>query len=285
MSLHAAVRSREPALPPLPAVEATLGFTAPLSETAYTYAYEPPAGAPRTNIVLDERQVRIADARSIARDLSLDVQGFALVSRPTAVRDFWDEAQTLALGHPEAAEIVREATGASRVVVYDHTLRRRQVGIDDRTAGAPRQPATRVHVDQTVRSGPQRVRDLMGAQAEALLAGRAAIINVWRPIARPARDWPLALGDARSIAPADLIASELRFQHRTGEIYGLVYNPAQRWFYVSDVRPDEVLLLKCWDSDTSVARFAPHTGFQDPTTPPETPPRESIEFRTIAFFD
>jgi hypothetical protein len=285
MSFQAAVRSREPATPPLPFVEARLGFTAPLSETAYTYAYDPPAGVPRSNIVLDERQVRISDARPIAGELSLDVQGFALVQRPTAVRDFWDEAQTLALGHPEAAELVREVTGASRVVVYDHTLRRRLVGTEDRTAGAPRQPATRVHVDQTVRSGPQRVRDLMGDEAEALLKGRAAIINVWRPIGRPARDWPLAVGDARSIAPGDLIPSELRFQHRTGEIYGLAHNPAQRWFYVSEVRPDEALLLKCWDSDTSVARFAPHTGFEDPTTPPDTPPRESIEFRTIAFFD
>ena len=285
MSPHAAVLSREPGLPPLSSVEAPLGFTKRRAETAYTYAYDPPAGAPRTNIVQDERLTPIADARPIASELSLDVQGFALVRRPTAVRDFWDEAQTLALGHPEAAELVRQVTGASRVVVYDHTLRRRMAGTDDRTAGAPRQPATRVHVDQTVRSGPQRVRDLMGDQAEALLARRAAIINVWRPIARPARDWPLAVADARSIAPDDLIPSELRFQHRTGEIYGLAHNPAQRWFYVSELRPDEALLLKCWDSDASVARFAPHTAFQDPTTPPGTPPRESIEFRTIAFFD
>ena len=69
------------------------------------------------------------------------------------------------------------------------------------------------------------------------------------------------------------------------EIYGVAHNPAQRWFYVSEVQPDEALLLKCWDSDTSVAQFTPHTAFQDPTTPPGTPPRESIEFRTIAFFD
>jgi len=285
MSSHAAVLSGQAASPPLPAVQATLGFTARLAETAYTYAFDPPPGTPRTNIVLDEQRVWIADARALAAAPTLDVEGFAFQRRPTAVRDFWDEAQTLALGHPEAAELVRKVTGASRVVVYDHTLRRRLAGTDDRTPGAPRQPASRVHVDQTVRSGPQRVRDLMGDEAETLLGRRAAIINVWRPIVRPARDWPLAVADARSVASDDLIPSELRFEHRTGEIYGLAHNPAQRWFYVSELQPDEVLLLKCWDSDTSVARFAPHTGFQDPTTPPNTPPRESIEFRTIAFFD
>ncbi len=284
MSVHAAALNHRP-ISALSFVEGKLGFTQRSDETQYTYAYDPPDGQRRSNIVLDERTVRIADARPLVQDLSLDVEGFALVRHRTAVRDFWDEAQTLALGHPEAAEIVRAATGASRVVVYDHTLRKRLVGTEDRTTGAPRQPATRVHVDQTVASGPQRVRDLMGDQAEDLLRRRAAIINVWRPIARPALDWPLALADAGSIEPEDLIRSELRFQHRTGEIYGLAHSPEQRWFYVSALQPDETLLIKCWDSDERVARFAPHTAFEDPTTPRGTPPRESIEFRTIAFFD
>ncbi len=190
----------------------------------------------------------------------------------------------MALGHPETAELVKAATGAARVVVFDHTLRRRVDGVNDRTPGAARQPAARIHVDQTVFSGPQRVRQVMGAQAEALLGGRAAIINVWRPIHHVARDWPLAFADARSIAKDDLIAQDLIFPHRKGEIYGVGYNPAQRWLYAPDLAPDEAVLIKCWDSDTGVAQFTPHTGFDDPTTPAGTPPRESIEFRTIAFF-
>jgi hypothetical protein len=140
-------------------------------------------------------------------------------------------------------------------------------------------------VDQTVFSGPQRVRQVMGDEAEALLQGRAAIINVWRPIAHPAADWPLAVADARSVAPDDLIASDLIFQHRKGEIYMVAHNPAQRWLYVPALQIDEAILIKCWDSDPGVARFAPHTAFADPTTPAGSPPRESIEFRTIAFFD
>jgi len=278
---HAAALNADANL--LHAVQARLGFTRRSAETQFTYAYDPPAGERRSNIELDEQSVWIADARGGA--FTLDANGFALVGHRTAVRDFWDEAQTLALGHPEAAEIVRAATGASRVVVFDHTLRRRLSGAEDRSRGVPRQPAGRVHVDQTVRSGPQRVRDLMGDQAEDLLRRRAAIINVWRPIARPAVDWPLAVADAASVDPADLIPSELRFQHRTGEIYGVAHNPAQRWYSVRAQRPDEALLIKCWESDERVARFAPHGAFEDPTTPPDTPGRESIEFRTIAFFD
>jgi hypothetical protein len=255
-----------------PFVHGDLTFVVPSADKPYSYAYEPPPGTPASNIAYESRPVRIQSARDVAGQLSLDVQGVALVDHRSAVRDFWDEAQTLALGHPETAQLVKDVTGASRVVVFDHTLRRRADGIADRTADAPRQPATRAHVDQTIASGPQRVRDLMGEQAEALLAGRAAIINVWRPIRHAARDWPLAFGDARTIAAADLVASDLVFPHRRGEIYLVGYNPAQRWLYIPDLAPDEALLIKCWDSDTTVARFAPHTAFQDPTTPAGTPP-------------
>lgn len=268
----------------LEAISAHLGFTERGTEKHFFYAVEPPEGVPLTNTVVTPHQVSLVNARPIAEKFSLDREGFAIMRSPTAVRDFLDEAQTLALGHPEAAEIVKAATGAARVLVFDHTIRRR-TGDPDRSPHAPRQPVPRLHADQTLRSGPQRVRDIMGPQAEALLSRRAAIINVWRPIGHVARDWPLALGDARSIDPADLLPTDLIFHHRRGETYGLAYNPAQRWFYIPDLGLDEAILLKCWDSDENVARFAPHAGFDDPTTPPGTPPRQSIEFRTLAFFD
>ncbi len=274
-----------PAPASAPLVEASLMFLAPADDRPYSYTYEPPSGVPASNIGYEAHTVRIQAARAFADQLSLDVQGLAAARHRSAVRDFWDEAQTLALGHPETAQLVRDVTGASRVVVFDHTLRRRAAGTVDRTPNAPRQPATRAHVDQTVVSGPQRVRDVMGEQAEALLTGRAAIINVWRPIHHAARDWPLAVADARNVAARDLVASDLIFPHRKGEIYLLRHDPAQRWLYIPDLGPDEAILIKCWDSDASVARFAPHTAFEDPTTPPGTAPRESIEFRTIAFFD
>ncbi|HEX3918269.1 MAG TPA: CmcJ/NvfI family oxidoreductase [Caulobacteraceae bacterium] len=267
------------------AVQATLNFTQRTAEKLYSYTFKPPEGVAATNVFPQPELVRIENARPLAASLDVDVQGFQIVAHKSAVRDFWDEAQTLALGHPEVAELVKAATGASRVVVFDHTLRRRSEGTADRTPGAARQPAARAHVDQTVASGPQRVRDLMGDQAEDLLTRRAAIINVWRPIAHEARDWPLAFADASTVAPDDLMPSDLIFPHRKGEIYAVAHNPAQHWLYVPDLHPDEAVLIKCWDSDTSVAQFTPHTGFEDPTTPAGTPPRESIEFRTIAFFE
>jgi hypothetical protein len=170
------------------------------------------------------------------------------------------------------------------VFVFDHTLRRRVRGVDDRAPDAPRQPATRVHVDHTERSGPQRVRDLLGDEAEELLRGRVQVINLWRPIRGPLLDAPLAMADAQSVAAGDLVATDLVYPGRNGETYSVKYSPAHRWFYFPKMTADEALLLKCYDSASDgTARFAPHTAFVDPTTPADAPPRESIELRTLVF--
>lgn len=238
-----------------------------------SFGYDTPASD--VSEVYTPRRVQIRDGRKI--QASLDVEGFALARQPSAI-DFSDEALTSTIGRAEAAALVRQATGAARVHVFDHTRRKR-------TPEAPRQPSTRVHVDYTAGSAPKRVRDLLGDEAENLLQKRVAFVNVWRAIRRPAADWPLVLADARTIEPGDLTATDIVYPDRRGEIYGLVHNPAQRWFYYPALQLDEALLIKCYDSRTDVARFTPHTAFENPLTPPSAPPRESIEFRTIAFFD
>jgi hypothetical protein len=277
--------SSEPVLPPetQSSVAGVLRFLEPPAEHLFDYRYDPPPGSPQANVDYKPRSVPIENARGILDDGTLDLIGAALVVYPSKVRDFWDEAQTLALGHPEIAQLVKTVTGAQRVVVFDHTRRRRSEGAEPH-AGASRQPVPRVHADQTHESGPQRVRDILGEEAELLLRSRAAIINVWRPIHHPARDWPLAICDARTVDPKDRIRIDLIFAKRTGANYGILHNPHQRWLYVSDLQVNEALLIKSWDSDPAVARFTPHTAFEDPTPPIGTPPRESIEFRTIAFF-
>ncbi len=173
--------------------------------------------------------------------------------------------------------------GADRVFIFDHTVRRHIPCATDRRDGV-RQPVARVHVDHTEKSGPRRVRDLLGAEADTLLRGRVQVINVWRPIRGPLQDSPLALCDARSVRPQDLVPVDLVYPDRTGETYSVTYDPAHQWFYFPEMRADEALLLKCYDSETDGrARFAPHTAFSDPTTPADALPRESIELRSFVF--
>jgi hypothetical protein len=166
--------------------------------------------------------------------------------------------------------------------VFDTTVRSALI---ENPGGKVREPARRLHNDYTEKSGPQRVRDLLPDEADTLLKRRFALVNVWRPIVGPLLDTPLALADARSIAPEDFVATDLKYPDRTGEIYSVTFNPRHRWYYFPRMEPGEAVLIKCYDSATDGrARFTAHGAFVDPTTPAGAPPRESIEARTIAFF-
>ena len=268
----------------LPHVMAPLNYLAPMAERPRNYTYDPPPGVPRSNSLAETHVVPILSARPITAEITLDREGFAVVHHDSAVRDFNDDDEVRRTYYAEAERVLAEATGARRVFVFDHTVRRRVLGVDDRAPGTPRQPATRVHVDHTATSGPQRVRDLLGDEADELLRDRVQVINLWRPIRGPLRDAPLAVCDARSVAQGDLVPSDLVYRDRVGETYGVTFNPNHRWFYVPDMQANEVLLLKCYDSETDGrARFAPHTAFEDPTVGVDVAPRESIELRTFVF--
>ena len=269
----------------LPYVEAELNYLGQTAERPRYYAYDREAGDPPPVMPLEPHRMQIHSLRPVADDLSLDAQGFALVEQRSAVHDFWDDEEVRRIYYPEAERAIREATGADRVFIFDHLQRRRVPGIADRHRGMPRQPAGRVHVDHTARSAPQRVRDLLGEEAEELLRGRVQVINLWRPIIdEPLRDAPLALCDSRTLDSDDLVPSDLVYRDRVGETYSVKYNPAHRWYYAPELRRDEALLLKIADTRTDIpARFMPHTSFADPTTPPDARPRESIEIRSLVF--
>jgi hypothetical protein len=283
MDTHIAVVEQHSTLDP-PHVEADLNYLAPMTERPRNYTFDPPPGVPRSNTVHETHQVPIYDMRAVQPPVSLDREGFELVRHATAVHDFYNDDAVKSVYYPESERLIAELTGASRVFIFDHTVRRRVRGAEDRVTGQPRQPVPRVHVDHTAKSGPQRVRDFFGDEADALLRGRVQVINLWRPIRGPLRDAPLAVGDARTVASNDLIPSDLVYRDRVGETYAVRFNPAHRWYYAPAMQADEALLIKCFDSKTDGrARFAPHTAFEDPTAPADVLPRESIELRTLVF--
>ena len=231
----------------------------------------------------DPRTVTIHDGRPARARFHLDDAGFELADHPTRMRDFYDPAELANVYYPEMQRLIAEHSGAHRVHVFDHTLRTSDEA--DRAAKKIREPVRSVHNDYTHWSGPQRVRDLLPDEAESLLARRFAIIQVWRAINTPIQRNPLAIIDARTIEPADLVPAERRFPDRVGEIYQLKYNPAHRWTWFPLMRRDEALVFKVYDSEEDGrARWGGHTSFDDPKTRPDAPPRESIEIRAFAFF-
>ena len=141
----------------------------------------------------------------------------------------------------------------------------------------------RVHIDQTFDASVARVHRHLGPDAERLLKGRVRIINVWRPIANPVAHKPLAVADWRTLDHADLVKTALHYPHRTGYVYSVRYNPKLEWYYLGGQTPDEVTLIKCYDSETDRARLTPHTAFTDVGSPKEAPHRQSIEVRVLVF--
>jgi hypothetical protein len=264
-------------------VESTLNYLAEIPEKPFFYLYEPPPGMPTRNTVLDRRLLPIDDARDLDADASLDVAGFTLASHETAVQDLYDPASVRTRYYREVERLVADVTGATRVIAFDHNVRCAPMA--ERGENGAQRPVRFAHNDYTERSGPQRVRDLLPSkEAESLLQGRFAVINVWKPIRGRVEESPLAVCDARTIRADDFVTTDLRYRDRVGEIYSLRFNPGHRWFYYSRMRANEALLLKCFDSDPVRARFTAHAAFNDPTSPSDAPPRESIEVRTLAMF-
>lgn len=263
----------------------------------------------------------VYNARDEADDFrDVDRTGFAFHTYPSSV-----PASTVLANGPEvlndyypeveAALRAKLATGpkVSKVVIFDHTIR-------VRTPDAARQPVQSVHVDQTPAAAAARVRRHVGGEeAERLLKGRFQLINVWRPLGHPASDHPLGVIDWRTTDESDLIATDLLYPiyesydgedrgretlpdkskwdstegyEVRGETYNVQPNDKHKFYYVKDMTPDEVMFIKCFDSDSEgvagnkgVAGFTPHTAFTDPNTPADAKPRQSIEVRALVFYD
>ena len=267
----------------LEGVEATLNYLLDTGETPWTVAVPPGTPERGYSYSYEPHQVMIHDGRPLIDRFNLEREGFRFLRHDTAVRDFHDDDEVRAIYYPEMEALVKAESRASRVFVFDHTLRTGDEA--ERTARKIREPVRSVHNDYTEWSAPQRVRDLLPEEAEELLQHRFAIVQVWRPTRRPVESAPLAICDARSISTDDLVVSERRSAQRVGQTYAIRFNIGHRWYWFPRMHRQEALVFKVFDSlKDGRARWTAHTSFADPTAAPDAPARESIEIRTMAFF-
>ena len=268
-------------------VDAKLTFIVPQEGVPYFESAALTGGVPKVYFETEQHPVTIHDMRAVASELSLDRTGFELRVEPTAVADLYDDEALKGAYTSELQDMLMRITGADEVVVFDYT-RRSDGGEGAANPDGVRGPADRVHVDYTVKSGPVRARDALGAQRfDSVIAagGRVTQVNVWRPIKGPVQRAPLALADAMSIGTDELVTTEQRFPDRTGEIYQIAHAESQRWYWAPEMQRDEVILIKGWDSlDDGRARFTPHGAFTLPGSS-QMPPRESIEARAYVVFE
>ena len=265
---------------------ASLRYVVPTGERPVYIASTPGADAALDiGASFEDHEVAILDARSLSPAASLDQQGFSLVEHTTAVTDFYSLESQRADYEKEITALVLASTGGSDALVFDHTLRSDSREL--RGSRSTREPASVIHNDYTDASARKRLLDLLpGEEADKRLDKRFAIVNLWRSVAGPVHNSPLACCDATTLAPGDLIASERRAKERIGELELVAWNPSHRWYYHPAMTMHEALLIKTFDAATDGrARRAIHTAFDNALAPPDAPPRESIESRLLVFFD
>ena len=265
-------------------VRATINYTLDNGIAPDYYFYEPDPSVKLNPPGTDPRDVEIHDAWPLVDGLSADREGFELHPFGARFDQFDDEASVKAQFYPHVIAFVKKHTGAKRVEVFDHTIRKRLPADLNQQTGVQRPAVMLVHSDYTPHSAPERVRDIVPDDAEDLLTRRVAFYNVWKPLYRRVEELPLAMCDARTQEDADLLLMALKYRERTGEIYVMRYSPKHAWYYFPRMEAHQALLLKTYDSETDRARFMGHTAFEDPDTATNAPKRESIEVRAMAFF-
>ena len=266
-------------------VRATMQYTVDDGVAPDYYFYEPEPSVKLNPPGTDAREVQVHNAWPRVGELSADREGFELHDFAAQFDQFDDDACVHARFYPQVVDFVKRHTGARRVVVFDHTIRKRLPADLKQQTSVQRPAVMLVHSDYTPTSGPQRVRDIVADDADDLLTRRVAFYNVWKPLFRRVEELPLAMVDAQTQVAADLLRMDLKYRERTGEIYVLRYSPQHRWYYFPQMEASQALLLKTYDSETDGrARFMGHSAFEDPTTLPDAPKRESVEVRTMAFF-
>ena len=256
----------------LPFVTAELNYLAPTPGKPRTYAFDPPPGEPKSTALPEPHNVPIFDARLIAGQPFARPRRLCLGPAPDHRQEFLRrEGSDGRLLSRRRSLPEGDAEGGPRRHLRPYRPQAR--GRCRRCAGrrsAPAGDARPCRPDGV--SGANRVREHLPDEADELLKGRVQVINLWRPIRGPLRDAPLAMLDGQTVAPGDLVASDLIYPNRRGETYSVKYNPNHRWYYIPEMTADEALLLKCYDSATDGrTRFGPHTAFIDPTTPADAP--------------
>ena len=230
----------------------------------------------------DDHEVMITDLRSLPELPTIERNGFTVLRHHTRVRNFLDPGEVETLWYPEVIGLAKRLNGAAHAIAFGPVARSDHP--DNRDG---RQPAFGAHVDYGRRTIEDIARPLLGAQADLWLSKRVVLMNFWRPISTVYRT-PLALCDASTVQADDLHDSEVRGgldDPDRASLYGynISYNPGHRWYYLSRMQPDELFAFKLYDSDPGRPQWTGHTAINDPETPADAPPRQSMEIRTISF--
>jgi cephamycin C biosynthesis protein len=288
----------------MPTVLSPLYYSAPLTPTSRDDDWCIDAVSRPPDVLFNFRKVPtemiVTDLREGAIEPRLDDTGFEKMTAPNGADQralLVGSSASIAEYQRETAALLKSRIKADEVLFFDATLR--QEGAGAYVNSSSQSAHQRVHVDQT----PKSARARAASHWQGGRFRRFQIINIWRPLIEPVRNFPLAMCDYQSVnAAADLVVTKLRFPAwlEDRENYSVRHNSRHRWYYWHSLSPDEALIFKCYDSasrnlavaggDTErgdlldVAGLCPHTAFFDAGGPAKGHLRISIEMRALAFY-
>lgn len=273
------------------AVEATVNYLGDMTEQPVFNVVD----FSKTNIKLRPETVRITDARALETAPSLDTEGFALVSHKSALSNFRDSDELERVYLPEIADLIKAVTGASVVISSPGPIARYADRKDEAAAKGTADAARFAHTDYSdVSARDHFLPQLMDPDEAFRRFRRITVYQTWRALSGPYQDVPLTVTDGRTVRKSDMVTSltvlgtEYTGTHAENSSFEFSlcrYHPDHRWYYFSQMRPDEVLIFKGYDFDPEQPSRLFHTAFDDPSAPAGTPPRASVEARAFAFFE
>ena len=273
-------------------IEGDIAYIDSTGQTAEHLVYPVSSGKKIVRPPNSYQKMIINDGRGEIDSFNLDLEGFSLIRHKSSIADFYDNEAVKRQYYPEMIELLKTQLHATDVLIFDHNQR-------SKVRAAAKQPEVRnpvasAHVDYTLSSAPDRSIEILEKANKSHYVGRRlALINAWRPIIGPAEDFPLALCDVRTVQADDLVQTHIHHfsesdpdtPRHSGQIYSLRHNLSHKWYYFSAMQPDEVLLLRNWDSTADKkSDYTPHTGFKNNLAPEGTIPRESIEIRALVVY-
>ncbi|KAF2653699.1 hypothetical protein K491DRAFT_759460 [Lophiostoma macrostomum CBS 122681] len=222
----------------------------------------------------------VLDVSGDESSYTLDQNGFQYVHHSSQEKDFIHETAIQDMYYEECRQLLKTVTGASRIHIFNHKVRRgptqwHHLGLKNL---ANRGPVTKTHVDQSYDGAELRLRWEFPEEGDTLVQRRYQIINIWRPIDTVLKD-PIAVADSGSVPDTDLVEAVMVENDFHGKQWVVRHNPKHQWYYKHRMTPQDVLLIKCFDSDRNLARRSLHSAIEDETHQNERS-RQSIEFGT-----
>ncbi|KAF2452476.1 hypothetical protein BDY21DRAFT_359300 [Lineolata rhizophorae] len=259
-------------------------------EKGYILHYAAPAGFPQNNFTIESYSgIKVHNLRSAG--ISYEDHGImiaSLDSNQMRPEEFDDDERIEQVYLPELHRCLCKALGAKDVTIFDWMLRKRAASFPKRNAGERNegavQPSLSAHIDYTMAELDGRLDKYFGEDREEVTKRRYQVVNIWKPLSGPCRDYPMAYCDPKSVdREKDLLVVDEVFPTVANEVFQVYYNPNHKWYYVPDQLDSEVTIFNAYDSEKGQDVAVPHCSF-DLGEAGSGIPRQSIEVRAFIFY-